>query len=101
MLEVVGVCLDDSLLLAPVAIGKLRDNLLGLAGVYESARVCLTGGRGGAAIENCSLFGEFPTCAWGDSIDCGVSPEVSMDSTEAGSMEDRRRLWLSMVHIVC
>jgi len=59
--EEVGVGLVDSLVFVPVATGKLRDNLFGRLGVYESARVCFITCRGGGDIGKYVLLGEFPT----------------------------------------
>jgi len=60
-LEEVGVCLEYSLLFVLVATGKLNERRLEFRGVYDNARVCLMAGRGGGAIANDALFGEFPT----------------------------------------
>jgi hypothetical protein len=57
----VGVSLEDSLLFALGATGKLRDNRFGLDGVYDDAREWLATGRGGGAIAKTALFGELPT----------------------------------------
>lgn len=59
--EEVGVGFVGSLLLDPVATGKLRDKRFGLRGVYDKALACFTGGRGGGDIAKCSRFGESPT----------------------------------------
>lgn len=49
---------------------------------------------------NCALLGELPTWGLGGAAGWGA-PEESIDSTEAGSIdEDESLRWLSIVHIV-
>lgn len=84
--EDVGVGLEESLVL-PVATGKLSESRFGLRGVYDRARVCLTGGRGGGDIGNCDRLGEVPTWGLGEAKGWPVSPGVRIASTEARSIE--------------
>jgi hypothetical protein len=48
-------------------------------------------GRGGGAIANDALFGEFPTCAIGAAAEWVDSPDFSIDSIDARSIDDFRR----------
>jgi hypothetical protein len=90
-LEEVGVGLEESLLLVLVATGKLRERRFEFRGVYDNARVCLMAGRGGGAIANDALLGEFPTCAVGAAAGWAESPDFNIDSIDARSRDDFRR----------
>lgn len=100
-LEEVGVCLEESLLFVLVVTGKLKERRFKVRGVYDNARVCFTAGRGGGAIANDALFGEFPTWGLGAAAGSDGSPDFKIDSIDARSRDDFRRQWLAIVLMVC
>lgn len=92
----VGVGLVDSLL---VETGNCKDSRFGrVRGVKERGRALGVLGSGGGSIAVEVVFGEVVKCGLGGAAaGCVFAPAVNIDSIEARSRDDRRRIWPAMV----